>query len=66
MKTVRIKPISKREHIVVDRLGADGWDVLQESNPIGFDGRTALLVKKDGHTRWMLKEQTEEMENEKS
>lgn len=58
MKTVTIIPLSKREHNAVRNLGADDWIVLEESNPICFQSRTALMVEKNGHIRWMLKEQT--------
>ena len=56
-QTVTIRPVNKREHMIVDRVGSDGWQILQESKPLCFDGRTAVLVEKDGHIRWVLKEQ---------
>jgi hypothetical protein len=58
MKTVTIIPLSKRENNAVRRLGPDNWVVLEESNPFCFQSRTALMVEKNGHIRWMLKEQT--------
>ena len=53
-----IKPSNHREKLVVARLGADGWRVVQHANPLCFDGRAGVLVEKQNHLRWMLAEQT--------
>ena len=57
MQTVTIRPVNRREHVIVKWLGADGWKILQESKPLCFNGRTAVMVEKNGHIRWVLKEQ---------
>lgn len=60
MKTVKIIPLNKRERNAVARLGDGNWVVLEESTPICLQGRTAVMVEKCGHIRWILKEQTAE------
>ena len=60
MQTFTVKPINKREHHAVERLGASGWTIIEESKPICMSGRTAVLIEKHGYTRWVLKEQVTE------
>jgi hypothetical protein len=62
MKTVTIIPISKRELNVVRNHGASDWVLLKEGNPVCFQFRDALMVQKNNHMRWILKEQTLEVE----
>ena len=57
MRKCSIRPVTPREHLAVERLGAEGWTKVMEGNPACFDGRRAALVEKAGHVRWVLKEQ---------
>jgi hypothetical protein len=55
---VTLLPRTRREHIAVARLGADGWAVLRETDAtFCLNGKPGVLVQKADHLRWMPRDQ---------
>ena len=62
MLKVKLIPWTQREHQVVNALGQDNWVVLEERESVlCLRNQPAILIEKNGHTRWIRANQVAEM-----
>ena len=62
MRKVKLIPWTQSEHQIVNALGQDNWEVLEERESVLFlHNQPAILLEKEGHTRWVRANQVFEM-----